>query len=150
MRGLELSFRIMIKLLLESIASGFTWNGQSLLTVCVSTVDAVVVRIKESACNEVLSPSTYFNRTGLFSMNVQALCDSQYQLSFFSSLLAGSTHSSTAFELIRHASVVEGSKYALPVGYYIVGHDAHPCSDKILTPWAGKNSSVWRDSFNFL
>ena len=60
-----------------------------------------------------------------------------------------STHDSTAFALTRLASVLESSQDSLPAGYYIVGDDAYPCSNKILTPWPGKNLSVWKDSFNF-
>ena len=112
MRAIDGRFRIEFpyndEAALDSIASGFTRNGQSPITGCVGAVDGVAVRIKEPARNSVLNPSTYFNRKGFFSINVQALCDSQYRFLFFSSSSAGSTHDSTAFGLTRLAILLEG------------------------------------------
>ena len=119
MRAIDERFRIKFpyndEASLSSIASCFTRNGQSPITECVEAVDGVAVRIKEPALNNVLNPSTYFNRKGFFSINVQALCDSQYRFLFLSSSSAGSTQDSTAFALMRFPSLLEGSEDSLPM-----------------------------------
>ena len=107
------------------------------------------MKIKELARGSVANPASYFNRKGFFSINVQAMCDANYRFLFFCSNSAGSTHDSTAFASTRLSLLLDEENGSLPKGYFIVGDEAYACTNKLLTPWPGRNLSIWKDAFNY-
>ena len=58
--------------MLEEMSAYFQRGGRNPFHYCVAAVDGIAIRICEPARGKVPNPSTYYNRKGFFSDNVQA------------------------------------------------------------------------------
>ena len=55
---------------------GFSRNHRSPITDCCAALDGIAIKIAETPLNDVVNPSTYYNRKGVFALNLTAVCDS--------------------------------------------------------------------------
>merc|ERR1711977_241951 len=108
--------------------------------------DGLAIKIKGPSSSECENPRSYFNRKQYFSVNLQAICDSKKRFKLASILCPGATHDATAWAASQFSSaiaVLEG------MGFYIVGDDAYPPSEYMITPYSGSGLSEDKDNFNF-
>ena len=62
-------------------------------------------------------------------------------------LCPGATHDATAWAASSYATAI---KVLADLGLYIVGDDAYPSSEFIITPYPGTGLSIEKDNFNFI
>ena len=113
-----------------------------LLKNCVGALDGIAVGILDPAHGAVPNPPTYYNRKGFFSLNVQAMCDSEYRFLYVSSVNPGSTHDSTAFGMSSLCRMLFRESSRLRNDFWIAGDNAYVCSNTLGTPWPRRGMKV--------
>jgi DDE superfamily endonuclease len=76
------------------------------------------------------------------------MCDSRYCFTFASAICPGSAHDSTAFAILS-LSELPSSISGLLSGYWVAADEAYVCSERLITPWPGRNLSRSEDAFNY-
>lgn len=127
----------------------FSRRGRSPIRGRCAALDGIAIRIAEPAKTDVPNPSTYFNRKGFFALNVQAACDAEYRFLSVAALTPESTHDSTGFAMSSLSELLTRQTGGLPQGFWIAGDEAYPCTDRLLSPWPGRNLTVEKDCFNY-
>jgi hypothetical protein len=145
---LKIEFRAIDVDYLHKTSVGFSRHGRSPLSGCVGALDGIAIKIQEPCRGSVPNPSTYFNRKGFFALSVQAMCDSRYCFTFASAISPGSTHDSTSFAMSSLSRLLCSSNGLVP-GYWVAADDAYVCSERVMTPWPGRNLSKAKDAFNY-
>jgi DDE superfamily endonuclease len=134
---------------LHEISASVT-RGKSPLSGCVGALDGIAIRITESTSREVANPVTCYNRKGMFSLCIQAVCDFKYRFMFASALCPCYTRDSVAFAASSFSTFLYRSPNdGLPQGFFIAADEAYSCSDRVLTPWPGRGLPCEKDCFNF-
>jgi hypothetical protein len=132
---------------LGAIARGFQDRSGCVFRSCVGAIDGLSIRTREPYKTESSHPAQYKNRKGFFSVNLQAIADSNYVFTHASLETAGTTHDwlswqcSPLFQLLQEKG--------LPGGFWIAADDAYVCSSYMLTPYPGRNIGQQKDTFNF-
>jgi len=134
---------------LASSSLGFSRDGKSPINGCIAALDGIAIKINEPSSRDVCNPSTYYNRKGFFALNVQALCDSSYKFLFVSAITPGSSHDSSALAMSSLADLLKKNDGGIKEKYWIAGDAAYVCTNRLLTPWPGKNLPVSKDCFNY-
>jgi hypothetical protein len=130
---------------LEAMSARFQRRFHNPFHGCVGALDGLAIQIERP---KTPNSQSHYNRKGFFAVNMQALCDAEYQFTFASCRCAGSTHDSLAFSTSDLFEIVQDrTKFLRP--YWIAADDAYPASDAVLTPWSGRSLEVYKDSFNF-
>eukprot|EP00171_Calliarthron_tuberculosum_P004660 IDg4660t1 len=139
----------------QSVSSVF-WHIESTLS---SIDDILSIRFpfndldwlhqSKPAKTDVPNPSTYYNRKGFFALNVQAACDAEYRFLYVAALTPGSTHDSTAFAMSSLSDLLTKEIGGLLPGFWIAGDEAYSCTDRLLSPWPGRNLTVEKECFNY-
>jgi hypothetical protein len=124
---ITLEFRHQDEEYLKSVSMGFT-GGRSPICGCAGAIDGIAIKIVEPWAGTTANSSSYLDRKGFFALNVQAMCDCNYRLTFASALCPGSTHVSTAFAVSSLSTLLscEDEKFLLP-GFWISGDEAYVC-----------------------
>jgi hypothetical protein len=127
----------------ERISSGGVLKG------CIGAIDGWLCGIKSPSARDAAGVGTsryfsgHYRKPGL---NVQAVCDSRSCFTYVSLETPGSTNDARAYQEASISRVVAD----LPCGVYIVGDNAYPVSEHLLTPFtANQLSTPYHDSFNF-
>jgi hypothetical protein len=115
---------------------------------CVLMVDGFLSPRNKPSDNEVTNPADYYSgHKKTFGVNVQAVCDHTLRFRFVCVAAPGKTNDHRAF---GYCTTFLAWLEALPSGYFIVGDNAYPLSNKILTPFKGrKKVETYNSSFNF-
>lgn len=87
----------------------------------------------------------YSGSKSAYGINVQAMCTADYRFCAMSAIAPGSTNDWVAWIRSALAKTVN----CLPSGFHIIGDAAYPISEKLLTPYPGKNLPAGQDAFNF-
>lgn len=131
---------------LKKLAAGFDRLTRDTAIGCVGALDGLAVRIAGPNATECPNPRTYFNRKGFFSVNMQALCDSNKCFTYASIQTAGSTHDATAWGCCGLSLTLDKlEEHRL----WIVADDAYPPSEYLITPYQGANSIQADTDFNY-
>ncbi|XP_067208392.1 putative nuclease HARBI1 [Linepithema humile] len=94
----------------------------------IGAIDCTHVKIQSPGGEEA---EVFRNRKGFFSINVQAVCNSELQFQDIVSRWPGSTHDATIFNASRlHARFVEGE---IQDGI-LLGDNGYPCTKFLMTP----------------
>ena len=125
--SLKLRFPVSDREQLTKISENFEKNGRNPLKRCVGALDGIAIRIAEPGRGTVPNPSTYYNRKGFFSLNVQAMCDSEYRFLYLSSVTPGSTHDSTAFSMSSLCRTLAKESNRLLKDFWIAADSAYVC-----------------------
>lgn len=131
---------------LQDIQAGFDALTNNTVVGCIGAVDGMAVRIRGPKASECTNPATYFNRKHFFSVNLQAMCDSQRRFRWASIKCAGSSHDATAWGASGFDMV---AKALQKLDLWIAGDDAYPLSEYLITPFPGKGLDSYQDNFNF-
>lgn len=112
----------------------------------VAAVDGLFVKTKAPTARNTRSVIYYYSGSkSAYGMNVQAMCTADYRFCAVSTISPGSTNDWVAW--LR--SSLHKAVGRLPSPYHIIGDAAYPVSEKLLTPYPGKNLPPGKDSFNF-
>ena len=80
----------------QRTSAGFQHRSDSPVTNVIGALDGIVVRQDRPTATEVTCPKDYWSREGFFALNVQAICDSNYEFLWMSCKAPGSSHDSSA------------------------------------------------------
>ena len=114
---------------------------------CVGAVDRLHISTTAPSRNTVLNVTDYYsgNKRG-YGLNVQAIATATLSFSAVSTIAPGSANHWRAW----NNSSLSRATARLPRGFYLLGDDAaYPLSEKLLTPYPGRNLPRDKDSFNF-
>lgn len=126
----------------ENISKGFLENAD--FPNCIGAVDGKHIRIIKP-CH---SGSLYFNYKKYFSMNLLAVCDSNYKFIFVDVGSYGKSSDSTIFDRSQLRSDIEGNSLNIPqpkqitnneiaLPFTFIGDEAFPLSKYMQRPYAG-------------
>mmetsp|Transcript_26064 Transcript_26064/g.72977 ORF Transcript_26064/g.72977 Transcript_26064/m.72977 type:complete len:222 (-) Transcript_26064:377-1042(-) len=132
---------------LSKISEGFHTLNKHSLPGCVGAIDGLAVEIKKPSAWDTLFPTHFMNRKGFFSINCQAMCDSDLRFLWASLKSPGGTHDSLAWR----SSDLHGKldSQGLPDGMFIVGDGAYTCRPWLVTPFPSRGLTRSRSDFNF-
>jgi hypothetical protein len=100
---------------------------------CIGAPDGISVRITRPSVRRPPNAITYFCRKGFFCLNMQAVCDALLRFIYVSIENPGSTHESTAFDVIKFAS--EWNMVSPDETQWIAADDAYVSTHNVVTPW---------------
>jgi hypothetical protein len=117
---------------------------------CLGAIDGWLVLIKAPSAKECQGGNvrSYFSgHYQTYGINVQACVDIHSRFTAVSMACPGKTNDAQAWVCWKLSKIIE----SFPFGYYLVGDNAYPCCDRLLTPFniTEKDNCVYRDSFNF-
>ena len=95
------------------------------------------------------SPQIFFNRKGFYNLNLQAISDCNRKFLLWNLGSVGSTHDSLAWDCTPLARQLAEVK--LPFGLWIVGDDAYPSSEFLISPHSAQSchADKHKNNFNF-
>lgn len=133
-------------------ATGFQQRADSPLKKVIGAMDGIAIRQEHLTTFEVSCPRDYCNLEGFFSLNVQAVCHSNYQFMWMSCRTPGSAHDSTALAVSDLRRLL--SERTNPVitallaeSLCIAADEAYADSDLLAVPWpGGGGGDMWRDA----
>jgi hypothetical protein len=117
------------------------------ITGCVAALDGWLVEtIAPTKSPTVTTKPFYSGHYSRFGMNVQLAVNSKCEFVFVSVAAPGGTNDVAAYRKIAYAKYIE----QLPPGRYVVADNAYICTEHLLTPYSGSNTSYRNfDTFNF-
>jgi hypothetical protein len=130
-------------------SDNFQRSRQSPLHGIIAALDGISIAI---ACpREAEDPRKFFNRKGFYSICVQAAVGADYRIYYVSSLHAGSTHDSTAFQSTQLCQLLlkSAEQGGLPNWASIAADDAYGNRGRVLTPYSGRMLTSREDAFNY-
>ena len=134
--------------LLAQIQAGFDAMTGNVMTGCVGAIDGIVIRIQgPSFAESDGNPRQYYNRKGFFGLVCLAVCDSRKKFTSMSMKCPGSTNDNIAWRLSDLGKRAIEGKFA--ADQFLVGDEAFPCTESMLSPFPGRQLSVMMDAFNF-
>jgi hypothetical protein len=113
----------------------------------ISCIDGWLCEIQAPKSSETDNVAKFFSgHYQTFGINVQAGCDANCVFNYVSITCPGGTNDCVAYEessLFNHMNQQDD-------GYYLLGDNAYPVSEKILTPFCKTDGiTVPRDAYNF-
>lgn len=114
---------------------------------CVGCIAGVLIEIKRPSSAEVPNSRDYFSgHYQMYGLNVQAVCDHSYRFLWLGVLGPGGSSDIMCYRQGDISQLVA----ELPAGAYVLGDNAYPVSEHLLTPFSGSNKeNIWNDSYNF-
>lgn len=94
----------------------------------IGVIDCTHIRI-QSPCRDI--GEQYRNRKGYFSFNVQAVCNSNLEITDIVARWPGSVHDSTIFDNSSLRAKLENNEFG---DCYILGDGGYPCRRYLMTP----------------
>lgn len=103
----------------------------------IGAIDCTHVRIQSPGGNNA---ELFRNRKGYFSLNIQAVCDSNLRIRNIISRWPGSVHDSTIFNDCPLKVDLEHGLYGN--GSYLLGDNGYACKKYLLTPFLNPNGAA--------
>jgi hypothetical protein len=115
---------------------------------CVLMMDGFLSSRIKPGDNECSTPADYFSgHKKTHGLNVQALCDHSLRFRYVCVAAPGKTNDHKAFE---RCTALQTWLASLPSTYFVVGDNAYPLSNQLLTPFKGRQKlDVYNSSYNF-
>ena len=132
---------------LEELSEGFSDLNKGSLVGCVGAIDGIAIRINKPSLWDTVFPKQFMNRKSFFSINCQAICDSQLRFTWASLKSPGGTHDSLAWRCTDLYAKLNDN--ALPSPYFLVGDDAYGCKNWMITPFPSRGLTQAKSDFNF-
>jgi hypothetical protein len=128
---------------LRALSEGFHRRSGCNLSGVIGAIDGLLVPIR--APHDSLKARAYHHcRKGFSCINVQAICDTNYRLTYCSiGRTPGAVHDSYAWGRDpMHARLHSPDSPIAAMlkrrGYYLIGDDAYACNHTMSVPWPGK------------
>ena len=128
-------------------AAGFRKiSSHGVMEGCVGAMDGLLVKIRTPKSKEVAHVKSFHSgHCKHCGINVQAICDANCRFSAVSAAAPGGTNDCAA---IKETTLPEKIN-SLPLTAFIVGDNAHTCTEHLLTPFKGTNKNDHsKDCFN--
>jgi hypothetical protein len=129
------------------MARGFKEHSGGTMDGCVSAVDGLVVRTRAPFKHEVANVRDFCNRKGGFAEVVLAGCDIKGRFNMAAANFSGSTHDALAWQMCSFKKLLDDGR--LDPRYFVIGDEAFPCTNQMVSPWPGRGIGRWKDSFNY-
>ena len=136
---------------LDRLAAGFSRRTGGLLKKVIGAIDGILIPIAAPTGEDPTNARTYFCRKGFYCINVQGICNAEYEVIYASiGLCPGSTHDSFAWRTDEMYAFINGegiddhgaSKKTNAMlrlgGYHLIGDDAYMACHVLATPWPGR------------
>ena len=81
-----------------------------------------------------------------YGLNVQGLCGRNLRFVGMAAHAPGATNDSVAWQRSKVSTATEN----LPDGFFVIGDNAYANTEHLMTPYAGRNQSAEKDSYNFV
>lgn len=139
----------------ERTAAGFQRRGNSPFANIIGALDGIAVRQEQPSVADVTCPKDYWCRKGFFSLNVQAICDANYEFLWVSCRTPGSSHDSMALACSELGQLLKDTRHPMVKllireGLCIAADEAYGDSEVLAVPWpGGGDGNKWRDGYNF-
>ncbi|KAJ8368733.1 hypothetical protein SKAU_G00087610 [Synaphobranchus kaupii] len=144
-KNLKLAIRFPLPEELDAIGQGFgQLSGTPVLNSVVSAIDGCHFRVKPPSLHRI----DYLNYKGLFSINMQAICDSKGKFLDIFVGYPGSVHDTC---IMKNSTFYRTQQYP-PTGYIILGDGGYPCLDKpigLITPYKEPVRGRTESCFNY-
>ena len=112
-------------------------STHGLIQGCVGCIDGLLIEIKHPSERERgNSPNSYYSGYYCcYGLNIQAVCDVNMHLIFFSIAAPGKSSDQAALGKTSLYSIIS----QVPLGLYVIGDAAYTVSDQMLVPFTGSN-----------
>jgi hypothetical protein len=106
-----------------------------------------LLKVKVPTLSEVGNVKSFFSgHYQAYGINVQAICDHRCRFTEVAVVAPGGCNDILAYK----KSSLYNSVNMLPIGTFVVGDNAYPCSESLLTPFPGsQRQEPSKDTFNF-
>lgn len=132
---------------LERIEHGFSLISEGKFRGCVGALDGLAIRIVKPFCSNA---GAYFSRKGFFSINCQAIADSNRKFMWASTSATGGSHDSFAWNVTDLSAEIEdgclNSEREWP--FWIACDDAYALTNTMICPFTGSLTPE-EDGFNY-
>ena len=114
---------------------------------CVACLDGYLLRIQVPSTRETGNVKAYFSgHYQTYGINVQAACDHKCRFVYACVAAPGGVNDISALRKTKWSQIINN----LPVGKFVVGHNAYVCSEHLLTPFSGdEKNDARKDAYNF-
>ena len=133
---------------LSIIARGFQHQSGEVFRTCAGAIDGLSFAMREPFASETSHPAHYKNQKGFFSINVQAIADSNYEFLLASMETSGTTHDWLSWQCSPLFAKLEEA--GLPRGFWIACDNAYVCSSYMMTPYPDRGIVQEKDTFSFV
>ena len=115
---------------------------------CVLMIDGFLSTRNKPGDHECSNPADFYSgHKKTHGLNIQALCDHTLKFRYVCVAAPGKTNDNKAFD---RCTGLQAWLATLPSRYFIVGDNAYPLSNKVLTPFKGRQKEdVYNSSYNF-
>lgn len=138
---------------LAKLAEGFRDASDGhMFEHCVGAVDGYVPQIHCPRKSEVSDPIAFKCYKKFFGVNVQAVCNANYEFTMVSIACPGRAHDKMAWDYTSLREFIYRNNGALPFPYYLIGDAAYQGAQGILVPngaTGNPHRDRWLDSFDF-
>ena len=114
---------------------------------CVGAIDGIAIQIIKPSAWDTIQPQMFKNRKKFYSVNCQAICDSDMRFLWVSMRSPGGTHDSLAWGCTDLCAYL--SENGIGEGFYLVGDDAYAGTPWMFTHYPLQNLTTMRSDFNF-
>ena len=127
---------------LDAVGQGFgLLAGHPVFNNSVGAIDGCHVRIKPPQLHRL----DYLNYKGFYSINMQAICDSEGRFLDIFVGYPGSVHDS---RILKNSPFYLAGQYP-PTGYFLLGGGFYPCLDSPISPYKEPAIGAVQGRFNF-
>ena len=128
-------------------AAGFKRiSSHGVMEGCVGAIDGLLVKIRTPSSKQVGHVKSFHSGHHKHcGINVQAICDANCRFSAVSAAAPGGTNDCAAIKETTFPQKIN----SLPLTAFVVGDNAHTCTEHLLTPFKGTNKNDHsKDCFN--
>ena len=97
-------------------------------------IDGCQIQIRKPPFYNLPAPERFFNRKARYALNLMIICDNRYRIRHYSGRYPGSVHDSRIWTESGVKQVLE-LQYNPDKPHYLIGDEAYPCSNILLTPF---------------
>ena len=143
----DLSFPIDSVSTLQRLGDEFGKYSDGAMQNAVGAIDGLVIRTRCPFLSETPNPMAYRNRKGTYGLLALGISDLKGRFLMFTVNHPGSTHDSLAWQSCALKLAMDGG--GLPQDFFLIGDEAFPCTEQLLSPYPGQGIGRWPDSFNY-
>ena len=136
---------------MESVALQFCEASAGVMNGCIGALDGWMVKIqKPTKADGVNNPQSFYSCKGYYGVNVQAICDKNKKILFWSILSRGAEHDLTAFKnSTLYKWLLLNWESMLQKGFYFIGDTAYGLQSFLLSPYDDTVHGSAEDNYSF-
>ena len=136
---------------IQRISEEFADKTHGIFDNIAGAIDGLVIKTRQPFIDECQgNPVAFRNRKGTFGILALGVADIRGKFLSFSCNWSGSTHDSYAYADSKLYDMFENNfNNLIPEQFYLIGDEAFTNTNRMLSPWAGRNLDAYKDSFNY-